>query len=94
MITVIAESKVKEEHLEQVIELSRQLVVASISEPGCIEYRLCQSKDNPCTLLMVEKWKDEEALEMHKASTHVKKIVPMLNELREMKPVVKLFNEL
>ena len=94
MIKVIAESTVYLERLDEAIALSKDLVEASLKEPGCLEYGLFQNTENPCKLTMVESWEDEAALKRHKETAHVKEIVPKLNAIREIKSVVKVLRPL
>ena len=44
------------------------------AEPGCILYYLHEDFADPQTLLIYEIWRDEEALETHTESEHVRAI--------------------
>ena len=35
------------------------------SEPGCLQYELFQSVQNPDTLVLMERWTDQASLEAH-----------------------------
>ena len=35
------------------------------SEPGCLQYELFQSMSNPDTLVLMERWTDQAALDAH-----------------------------
>ena len=45
-------------------------------------------------MVFVEQWKSEKDIEIHNASKHFTKIVPMLIELCEKDPTIETFNSL
>jgi quinol monooxygenase YgiN len=84
MIKVVAKCKLKpgvvvDEYLVQ----ARELVAETRKEEGCITYALHQDINDPSIVTMLEEWVDEEALNQHNKTEHVKRIVPGLRELRE-----------
>jgi quinol monooxygenase YgiN len=54
----------------------RELLVAMVApskvEDGCIFYDIFQYENNPRKFMAVESWRDEKALDGHKASDHYK----------------------
>jgi len=48
------------------------LVEPSRSEPGCLQYTLLESLDNPDQFTFIEEWQDEDALGAHAATDHFK----------------------
>jgi quinol monooxygenase YgiN len=52
-------------------EAFEQMRVATLNEPGCIEYQAYADRADPGTLFMFEKWKDQAALDAHFASPHM-----------------------
>ena len=85
MIKVIAKSFTKENQIENVLELAKELVKATVQEEGCISYEMYQDEKDPKILIMVEEWETIEALNQHMASEHFTKIVPQMNEYRDQK---------
>jgi quinol monooxygenase YgiN len=85
MIKVIAKSFTKENQIEKVLELAKELVEATVQEQGCISYEMYQDEKDPKILIMVEEWETIEALNKHMASEHFIKIVPQMNEYRDQK---------
>jgi quinol monooxygenase YgiN len=85
MIKVIAKSFTKENQIEKVLELAKELVEATVQEEGCISYEMYQDEKDPKILIMVEEWETIEALNKHMASEHFIKIVPQMNEYRDQK---------
>jgi quinol monooxygenase YgiN len=53
---------------EQAFEKMR---AATLREEGCIEYQVYVDRNDPGTLFMFEKWKDQAALDAHFASPHM-----------------------
>jgi quinol monooxygenase YgiN len=48
------------------------LTAPTRAEPGAITYDLYQSVDRPDRFMRIEVWRDAEALEVHKATPHLK----------------------
>lgn len=58
-----------EEHLKKMaVEVKR-------SEPGCLLYHACRSKDNPDNFLLYEHYADQAALEGHRTTPHFQSII-------------------
>jgi quinol monooxygenase YgiN len=84
MIKVVAKCKLKPEvKVEEYLRDARELVAETRKEEGCITYALHQDINDPTIITMLEEWVDEEALNQHNISEHVKRIVPDLRKLRE-----------
>lgn len=83
MIKVVAKSYAKGENIEKILELTREMVENTVKEEGCIKYEFFQDIKAPKVMLIIEEWESEEALNLHMASEHFKRIIPQLNELRE-----------
>jgi quinol monooxygenase YgiN len=48
------------------------LTAGSRQEPGCVNYVAHFLADDPCTILIYEQYKDDPALDFHRASPHFK----------------------
>jgi autoinducer 2-degrading protein len=86
-IYLFAKWKVREGNLEKVLSLLPKLAAHSRAEEGCIFYHLHQGRSETHTLMLYESYRDEAALDAHRASEHfqrmvVGEILPML-ESRE-----------
>ncbi len=53
-------------------ELLSAMVIPSKAEDGCLFYEIFQYENNPKKFMAVETWRDETALDGHKASAHYK----------------------
>jgi len=87
-IHAFAKWQVKEEHLQEVLSILPQMIIDTRNEEGNLYYKIHQSISEPQTLVLHEGYKDEAALEAHRASDHFKamvlnQIVPLL-EKREI----------
>jgi quinol monooxygenase YgiN len=60
---------------ERVAEILAELVRATASEPGCLQYDAHRDRDEPGTFFLFERYVDEEALRAHEASAHVRTLV-------------------
>ena len=56
--------------IKKMKELLSAMVKPSKAEDGCIFYEIFQYKDKPEKFMAYESWRDEEALDGHKASKH------------------------
>ncbi len=57
---------------EKMKELLSAMVIPSKAEDGCLFYEIFQYENNLKKFMAVETWRDEAALDGHKASEHYK----------------------
>lgn len=60
----------KEDGVEMMKKLLSDMVKPSKAEEGCLFYEIVQYKENPRKFMAIETWRDEAALDGHKASAH------------------------
>ena len=60
----------KPDGIDKMKELLSAMVKPSKAEDGCLFYEIVQYKDKPEKFMAVETWRDEAALDGHKASAH------------------------
>jgi quinol monooxygenase YgiN len=58
-----------------VLAILSELAAASRAEPGCREYRVHHSRDNPREFLLYEVYADEQALQAHGETPHFQRLV-------------------
>ncbi|MGF7480742.1 putative quinol monooxygenase [Providencia sp. SP181] len=92
MLKVIAEDFIKAEAIETVMPLYQELVEATKQEPLCISYDLYVDQKNPGHFIFIEEWPDQHALDIHCASEHFKRLVPLINSYKKSDPIIKLMN--
>lgn len=78
MISIVAKFTVNASEEEKFLALSKELIQASRAEAGCVEYGLHKDVNKESTYCMLEKWKDQAAIDTHNSSTHFTTIVPQL----------------
>lgn len=81
MISIVAKFVVQPEKEEEFLKLAKVLIVASKEEKGCIEYGLHKDVNKERTYCMLEKWKDQAAIDEHNSSKHFTSIVPQLGKM-------------
>lgn len=94
MIKIVARMKFKEECVETVKELVREMVLKSRAEEGNISYSFNQNIQDPTVMTMIEYWKDKEAIEEHNASEHFQRLFPQMAQYTSEKPVIDLYVEI
>ena len=84
-IVVVACWRTTEGSLATVEGFLAELRPRSLAEPGCLGYEILQGRDDPTSIVLIERYRDEESLEAHADSPHyqdlvVTKIRPLLTE--------------
>ena len=60
-------------------EMTRSGTVAAIrSEPGCLRYEYFFPMDDPHTVLLIDSWENQKAIDLHHAS-------PMMNTIMKLR---------
>lgn len=75
MIIIHAEMKVNNELEAEFLASVKELIEASRAEQGNESYKLLKDMEQDNTYLMVEQWKDQEAVSSHNASPHFQDFV-------------------
>lgn len=82
MIVLIAKSTVQEGKQEEFVRIAKKMVEETRKEEGCISYDLVKDETDDVVFCFIEKYRDEAALEAHRASAYFQTYVPMLGALR------------
>lgn len=94
MIKVVAKQIVKEDRIEEFVELAKQLVAASVQDPGNVYYTLNRDVKEPTVFAILEAWEDEASLRNHMETETFKKFVPMMGEFLADKAPLDLYVEI
>jgi quinol monooxygenase YgiN len=81
MISIVAKFKVNTGEEEKFLNLVNNLGEASRAEEGCIEYILHKDVEKPLTYCILEKWKNQAAIDAHNNSPHFTTIVPQIVQI-------------
>ena len=94
MIKIIAKNYVKPECVQVFIDTAKELIEKSCAEEGNIFYTLNVSKNDPNTLVFIENWKDQAAIDFHNKTEHFTSIAPKLDEMCNREVSVEIFEEI
>ncbi|WP_077611464.1 putative quinol monooxygenase [Clostridium sp. Marseille-P2415] len=83
MIIVIAKCQVKEGKLEKFVAEAQKLVDATRKEKGNISYDLIQETTSNNSVAFVERWENQDVLDVHMKTDHFTAILPKLGALTE-----------
>ena len=86
-IVVVARWQVVPGALAEVRDLVADVRTRSLEEPGCLGYEVLAADGDESAIVLVERYRDEAAVEAHRASAHyrdlvVARIVPKLTSRR------------
>ena len=84
-IIVVAHWQVPATALASVLAFVAQLRLHTLTEPGCLGYEVFQGVGPQGGLLLLERYRDDAAIEAHRGSPHyqelvVEKILPLLTD--------------
>lgn len=65
MITDLIKFVIKPEYIGEAIDLFKEQLNKTRDEEGCISDNLFQLREDPATLYLLIRWKDEESLKKH-----------------------------
>ncbi|RIJ45968.1 antibiotic biosynthesis monooxygenase [Maribellus luteus] len=83
MISIVAKFTVKQGKETSFLQLINELGEASRAEAGCIEYILHKDLKSNSVFCLIEKWKDQAAVDFHNNTPHFTGIVPQIVELAQ-----------
>jgi quinol monooxygenase YgiN len=95
MIVITAKLQVKdgkEEAMKDAMKEAAEKVAAN--EPGNLAYIPHQSQGDPTIFLFYEKYKDKEALELHRQQDHYKEVAGKMGGILAGKPQIDFYTEL
>jgi quinol monooxygenase YgiN len=74
-IVTIARWQTRGDKLSDVLRLTSELRLRSLAEPGCLGYEVFAQLDDHSALLLIERYRDSEALQSHRLSAHYRELV-------------------
>lgn len=81
-------STVSPENLQEVLAIYRELVAATLQEPGCLRYELLALREDPCELMLAERWLSQEHLDAHTRTEHFIRAIDRLEALERAAPAL------
>ncbi len=92
MLVLVVQIVVQEGKKEELLAIARQMAEGSQKEAGNIEYHLYENLDAPNTVAFIEKWKNQEALDVHVTLAHFTQNFGKLKALCAKPPVVNRYD--
>lgn len=89
--TIIARLSIKPECIEQIKQASKELITKTRKEEGCLIYNLYQSLENPSDFIFYEKYKNEEATQLHGSSEYLTKFLEIVKDSSQAKVEIEVF---
>ena len=72
MLVLAVHLTIQAGHEDEVVDMFRKLQEGTRREPGCLNYFVQRSRENPRRYLIYEQYTNEAALEEHRNSPHFK----------------------
>jgi quinol monooxygenase YgiN len=94
MISVIAKLPIKEDKLDEAIEAFKALMVKVADEEGTLSYTMNRDQANPNTLVIMERYKDQAALDAHSSTPYFKEFFKKSGEFIGGKPEITVMEEI
>lgn len=90
MLQTVSKIYVKEEQINEFVEVFKGMIEPTKKEKGYIQYEMYQDEENPALLIVLEQWKTKEDFDNHLKSEHFEKIVPKMSEFMTKETEVNL----
>jgi quinol monooxygenase YgiN len=91
MNIIHAHLKIKPEKRDEFLKVVKPLVEGSQAEEGNIRYELYELKTEPNTFVVLEEWKDMDAIKFHNETSHFKEWGRVSSDYLASTPVVSVF---
>ena len=86
-VVVMARWKTSEVNRRAVLDLWAALRARSIVEPGCLGYEVFEQVGEPGALLLVERYRNQEAAAAHRNSSHYRELIARIRPLLDARSV-------
>ncbi|MCY6370589.1 putative quinol monooxygenase [Clostridium ganghwense] len=80
MLQTVSKIYVKEEQINEFVEVFKGMIEPTKKEKGCIQYEMYQDEEKPSTLIVLEQWECREDFDNHMKSEHFERIAPKMSE--------------
>ena len=94
MVSVIAKLPIKEGKAEEAVAAIKELMVQVAREEGTLFYTLNRDQSNPNTLIIMERYKDKAAFDVHASTPHFKAFFAKSRAFLGAKPEVTMMEEI
>jgi quinol monooxygenase YgiN len=88
-LVVVAQFHYKQDRLDEALEALKELAQEThTKEDENLLYSFHQDQDDPCSIVVIERWTGPEALDAHMQTPHIQKIGALLPDLIDAPPVM------
>lgn len=94
MIAIVAKFKVKEGKVDDVIKAFEVMIPHVHKEEGTLYYTLNRDNANPNALVVMERYRDRDALRTHAKTPHFVELSQKFGELLEGNPEISILEEI
>lgn len=94
MVGIYVKFPIKEGKEDEFIEAFKQMAAKVAQEDGCLLYNLYKNKKEPGALVLMERYKDKEALKTHSATPYFKEFSGKVPEFLAGAPEMSIMEEL
>jgi quinol monooxygenase YgiN len=94
MIALVAKIPIKEGKVDEAIEAFKGLMVHVAKEEGTLLYTMNRDKSDPNTIIFMERYKDQAALDAHSSTPHFKEFFAKSAEFIAGRPEMTLMEEI
>jgi quinol monooxygenase YgiN len=94
MVPVIAKLGVKDGKMDEAIEMVKALTAEVAKEEGTLIYKFCRDPKNPNVLVVMEAYKDADALQVHSTTPHFKDFFGKFSAILEGAPEIMILEEI
>ena len=95
MVGLIAKLPIKEGKMQEAIDAIKELMAHVAQEEGTLGYTMNRGgKSEPNTLVMMERYRDKAALDVHSSSPQFKAFFAKAGELMDGKPEIAVMEEI
>ncbi len=91
-VHVIARMKARKDKADTLKAALSALIGPTRNEAGCIAYYLLNNRQAPEEFTFVEQWENEQALQKHLSSEHIKNALGQMDELLEAPPDIQQYD--
>lgn len=89
-IVLMARLKVKADKIEEAKSAALAIVEPSRNEPGCLNYDVHQTIDDPTVFLWHETWENQQAIDEHFEMSYFKEFAATVEKITEAPPQIIL----
>lgn len=89
-IVLMARLQVKEDKIEEAKTAALAIVEPSRNEPGCVNYDVHQTLDDPTVFLWHETWENQAAIDEHFEMSYFKEFAATVERICEIPPQIIL----